>query len=148
MRGAIIIRVGIPFGSRLKVLVLIMTGGTFRVSLPSVLLPELAPLRSVQRPNNVATALCRTLALVVLLLFAGMLELIIYDRMWFPLTIVLGNEESITLRVCRGLRQCITLAPVCVVVAVDNMVVLGQWVELAINLIILCEHPLLESRGR
>lgn len=134
----------IRYGSKLNVLVLIITGGTFLVCLPC----ELLLLLNVQRLSSVVTAVCRTLLLEVMLFLVGILDLIIYDRIWFPFNIVLGNMVNTTLRVCRGFRQCITFIPVYVVVSVDNMVVFGHCVELAIKLIILCEHPLLVRDGR
>lgn len=71
VRGATIIRLGICLGSRLSVLVLIMTGGTLQV------LPPLLLSLSVQRPSNVVTAPCRTLLLVLLMSVLGMLDFMI-----------------------------------------------------------------------
>lgn len=72
VRGATMIRGGILLGSRLRVFVLIISGGTLQVRL---LLLGLLLEDSVQRARSPVTALCRKLLLLAL--FAGMLEFMI-----------------------------------------------------------------------
>lgn len=73
VRGATMIRGGILLGSRLRVFVLIISGGTLQVRL--LLLLGLLLEDNVQRARSPVTALCRKLLLLAL--FAGMLEFMI-----------------------------------------------------------------------